>query len=211
MWKRLEPELYFHAHLHGDLDPQLSGQVSEKALFLARVAFRKIYGTDVAFEVVIENGSIKVRVLATIGTVLLFLSHYGSIRSGSDYLYKDLRGAFTWVRDELEKTGLFAEKICVQRRVGVIGRIDQTLVEFEERLISRQHCVDKLVRLFEIVNESDQRQEIIHSLVEYIDVKHGDSFPWQPMEDSMRQIAALPSRRRKEDEEPEQRIELYQN
>lgn len=204
MWKRLEPELYFHAEVRRGLDPELRSQVSEKTLHLARIAFREIYGTDAEFEVVIEDGSIKVRVLATIGAVLLFLSQYGSIRSGADYLYKDLRAGFSVIKDQLEQTGLFGDEVCVQRRVGVIGKIDQALVEFEEGRMSRQQCVDRLVRLFEIINESEQRQEIIPALVEYIDAKHGNSFPWQPLEDDLHQIADLPPRRRREDGEFEQ-------
>ena len=100
MWKQIKPELYFHVKLRTELDLGTKRRISENALYLASIAFKKIYGIDVEFEVLIQEGSVKVRVLATIGAIILFLSQYGSIRSGADYLFRDLLFGFTSVKKE---------------------------------------------------------------------------------------------------------------
>ena len=185
MWKKIEPELYFHVKLRTELDLGTKRRISENALYLARIAFKKIYGIDVEFEVLIQEGSVKVRVLATIGAIILFLSQYGSIRSGADYLFRDLLFGFTSVKKQLEHTVNFEEEICVQRRIGVIGRIDRTLVEFEKGRITRQQCIDQLVLLFKVIYESPEHRELNRPLLQYLNIKHGQLFKWQLRNDKL--------------------------
>ena len=194
MWTEIRPELYYHASLSRNLTGEQREGISERILSLARVGFREIYGVDCEFEVLIEEGTVKLRILTTIGAVLIFLSQYGSIRTGANYLYKDVKAAWTMVRDQIEESGLFERKVCVQRRVGVIGKIDQNFLDFRTGKINIYECKRRLVQLFEIINASPQRDEIINELVQYIDRKHGDSFPWQELQGGLIRDA-LPPRR----------------
>ena len=198
--RQIEPDLYYHTEIVGHLTPTDMEELRDKLLYFARISFSDIYRGDIAFEVVIEDGSLKIRVMATVGAVLWFLSQYGDIRSGADYLYHDLRAGYSVLSDHIERLNI-GHPIAVQRRVGVIGRIDQTLHAYQNHRISEQECVRKLVELFAIINESPQKMEIIKALVEYIDKKYGNTFPWDDLERKLNRDVALPPRRKEEDEE----------
>lgn len=215
-WRRqIEPELYYHAQvLEGIIEPQKE-LIREKALFLARDVFAEIYDDRIEIEVIVEGGSLRIRIFLTIGSLLLILSKYGEIRTGADYLYKDLKWGYGVVAEKLKETHLIGEPISIQRRIGVIGRIDRTLYDFKNGRITLEECETQLVKLFEVINESPRREELIRALLGYMEKKYKDAIPLDRLEETLYRRDALPPRRREEDQEvsedeevSSQRIEL---
>lgn len=188
-WKRIEPELYYHALTNQTINAENRDQLAQKVRELTVNAFREIYGFDVDVEVTVKDGSIKLWI--AISAVVAFLSTYGSIRSGAETLFKDIRYVFSWVANQIGNDNRIGPEISVQRRLGVIGRIDQALYEWENEQISRKECTDRLMHLFELVDQAPNRSELIQALVDYVDIRYGGQFRWDQLASGARRIDLL--------------------
>ncbi|MFB3896167.1 MAG: hypothetical protein ACE14V_07690 [bacterium] len=199
-WKQIEPELYYHANFDSKLTEHDFSKMKEDIIHHTKIAFSDLYKGEFDFEIIIEHGSIKIKIITTIAAVYIFLSQYGSVRSGIHYFYSDLRYAFSKIIKYIDDYHISKHPICVQKRIGVIGRIDQTINDCINRKITQQDCIKKLTELFEIINNSPDKKEIIESLVKYTDLKYDGFFPWNDLKNKLDAMEMILPPRRKEDE-----------
>jgi len=162
---------------------------------VARAAFKEFFGEELDFEVTIEDGSIKLRVKITTITVVKILIIYGGLRAGVDYLSKDVSKAFEQVKNPIIESEYISDPIRVERRLGVVGRVDKTLLDYQRGRITHEECREKLIRYFEIIYESPHGKEIADAMIDYNDTKHQDSTPWKDFKRDIDRFGIIPRNR----------------
>jgi hypothetical protein len=141
LWKQIEPELYVHATCRDTISSELQiSSLREFSAAAARVSFNEYFGEELDFEISIEEGSLKLRIVATISGVLIILSQYGNIRSGLDYLCNDVRKVLEYVKKPIIESEYISDPIRVERRLGVVGRVDKTLLDYQKGRITLEEC-----------------------------------------------------------------------
>jgi hypothetical protein len=199
LWKQIEPELYVHATCRDTISSELQiSSLREFSAAAARVSFNEYFGEELDFEISIEEGSLKLRIVATISGVLIILSQYGNIRSGLDYLCNDVRKVLEYVKKPIIESEYISDPIRVERRLGVVGRVDKTLLDYQKGRITLEECRERLIRYFEIIYESPHGKDIADAMIAYNDTKHQDSTPWKDFKRNIDRYGIVPRNRNDE-------------
>lgn len=163
-----------YLHLAGRPGDSLEN-LARLALEIAEASGREFFPNDpVQAEARVEEGSRKIWVWV-FGAATLFLSRYGDIRSGAEYLYKDGRRVAAFISDQIVNA-LGKERPRVIRR-GRSGGVPESLVRLfqkaDEGEISRDAAIEKTRRL---LLRHDVPEEIVDSAIaEFDKIGNADS------------------------------------
>ncbi len=137
------------------------------------------------FEIELETGSVRGWIRTSRKTVAgflvatgVFLSQYGSIKSGAQTLWEDV----TWVLETVEENveqhfgdeyGI-RDHIRTELRIGAIARLDRLIYEYQQGQISQADYMAEATAVLTRIQESEDREELISALVTYINARYGD-------------------------------------
>lgn len=198
-----------YIHLTIDTSSEFRDAAKSYLYSRANTLSKEIIGKEVELSVRVEGGSFIA--WATIFGILTFtaLTKYGSLRSGIDYLVKDIRKFSQVVIDNfLHESNISEEDVYrLERRLGVPGKI-QRLFKKIDRFERENHPetsneikneADKLkkeiLKILEQIQEDIDRKMFLHSLPELI----RNELPQQLPEPSL-SISASKVRRAEEEE-----------
>ena len=147
--------------------PPLAQTREEFADLVERHAYRvgrEIYGREPTLELVIEDGSVKVRVAIAATSIFAFVSSYGSFRSGADHLVADARRFTELVISSVGQEAPIRDEniIRIERRLGVPGEIQRLFADLDRLADDRAANPDLAARvsgqLLELLGEIAERE-----------------------------------------------------
>ena len=187
-----EPEFYFHFELMRPIAEHEWVAIREKLQQIARTAFREAFsGLDVEleFDVDLERGSIrgwirskKKVVAAILITLANAMIQYDNLRSGLDRLHDDVTAAWTFTKAQVDtymdsEYGI-EQRIRTERRVGAVARLDHLIGRYQRGDIAYDEYIAEATAVLEKIQQSPERDEIIHALREYMDARQVN---WQAL------------------------------
>lgn len=188
---KVEPEFYFHFELQRRLSKNDLTKLKAALRKVASSAFREAYPeVELQFEIDLETGSIRgwIRVgTKTVVEILVvtaaFFSQYGSIKSGVDAFWKDVTWALKTVKESVEQHigGEYGirDHIRTERRKGAIARLDELIHAYQNHEIGHDEYLAEATAVLAKIAESEDRDDLIPALRQYIDARYGDQFNWE--------------------------------
>ncbi len=180
---RIEPEFYFHFKTSKSLDYSDLDKLNNQLEIISKQAFGEFYpDIKVDFDINLELGSIRgwirldKKALAgiLIGTGV-FVSQYGSLRSGAETIWDD----FTWVLDHIkasvettvDRDAGIETQIRTERRRGAVARLDRLIYNYQHGDISEEEYWMEATAILRAIQHSDDQNEILPALSEYARAK----------------------------------------
>lgn len=125
------------AYLHFKQFEPEDKDIQELKIFINDASYQianKIYPKKVEIKIKTEKGSFKIWVIVIGGSVITFISTYGSFRGGIDHLVKDARNFSDMIISKIiERIDPEQEQIIrTEKRLGVPGELHRIINEIEE-------------------------------------------------------------------------------
>ena len=148
-------------------------QSSEK---ISKHSLRDQTKSDYEFSVVLEDGSLKVKIAAGAATLYFAIGSWGSFVSGAN----DIASRLRWAQDNLlprvyQVIGVnnIAEEIRHERRIGAVGRLDELIDGYQNHRINQEDFLEEGNAILQKIAQSEDRELLIPLVSHYLDQQYG--------------------------------------
>lgn len=131
---------------------------------------------DYELSVILEDGSLKVRIVAGVATLYFAIGSWGSFVSGAN----DIASRLRWAQDNLlpriyQVIGEdnIADEIRHERRIGAVGRLDELIDGYQNHRIDHDDFLEEGNALLLKIAQSEDSDVIIPLVGHYLDQQYG--------------------------------------